>query len=55
MKVYIKGQFIEDDNPLLGVETLRACVSWLNSRNEGLNENKTPIQLLNEFLKSEIN
>lgn len=49
------NEFIKDDNPLLGVDTLRACVNWLNARNEGLNENKSPIQLLNEYLKSKIN
>ena len=35
-----------------GVEQLRDCVYWLNSRNEHLNLNKTAIQLIKEYQKA---
>ena len=38
---------------LKGVDFLRRLVNWSNYRHEYLNENKTPIQLINEFLKYE--
>ncbi len=34
-----------------GAGFLRDCVSWLNDRDEVLNEGKTPRQLINEFKK----
>jgi len=32
-----------------GAEMLRDCVKFLDNRREGLNDDKTPIELLNEF------
>jgi len=34
---------------LQGIEFIRSLANWSNYRNEYLNENKTPIQLINEF------
>jgi len=39
-------------NGLDGADLLRDAVRFINSRNEFLNENKTPIELLNDFLKA---
>lgn len=36
---------------LEGIEFLRNLVNWANYRAEFKNENKTPIQLINEFCK----
>ena len=34
---------------LEGIEFIRSLANWSNYRNESLNDNKTPIQLINEF------
>lgn len=34
---------------LEGIEFIRSLANWSNYRNECLNDNKTPIQLINEF------
>ena len=39
-------------NGLDGIDFLRYAVRMLDSRNEALNENKTPVQLLNEVMKA---
>jgi len=38
-------------NPLKGIEELRNAVNWCNYRNEFRNENKTAVQLINEYRK----
>jgi hypothetical protein len=38
-------------NLKLGADFLRDCVSWLDSRDECLNQGKTHNQLINEFYK----
>ena len=41
----------DNKDSLYGAEYLRCLVNWLNCRDEYKNENKTPLQLMNEYNK----
>ena len=47
------GQEINEMVLLHGIEMLRDCVQWADSRNEELNEKHSAVNLIKEFAKEE--